>query len=333
MPKNTPPAAYKPVNKPERFPDYYSDENRQQCFDIIDWLAEHEKSMSWLSKLARVERSVAHRSVKGEYRTDPTPHLKKLLGAIRTQDQRNSIHDVPFVKTSVSDIAFACCQRARRYRSFAILTGFVGTGKTRSLKEYAAQNDNTLLIEADPGMAVASLLDELVHKAGCSMVKSSSNQHTKFKAILDELTGTDSLIIIDEAETLTPKALHYLRRIRDKAGVGIVLAGTEALSALIKPEHGEFDQIRSRVNFWPNTAHGIKREDADAIISIAFSDVGEVDDAISNRLWQYCKGSMRMLVEELIPAIRDYGLAAKHDLSVELIDSVANKVLNLKKPS
>ncbi|MGB1238549.1 MAG: AAA family ATPase [Pseudomonadales bacterium] len=332
MPGNRPQAPYKPVPVPETFLEHYTQDDRQLCIKILNWLANNEKSVSWLAKLSRMAHSTLYRSVKGEYKTDPAQHLKKAMDAIRTQASRNSINEVPFVPTTVSEIAWAACKRARRYRSFAILTGFVGTGKTRSLKEYQWQHENTLMIEADPGMAVASLLNELVQAAGCSMVKHNANQHTKFKAILDELTDTDTLLIIDEAETLTPKALHYLRRIRDKARVGIVLSGTEALAALIKPEHGEFDQIRSRVNFWPNTAHGIKREDAEAIISISFADLGDLDDAISERLWQYCKGSMRMLVEELIPAIRDYGLP-KHALSVELIDSVASKVLNLKKPA
>lgn len=322
---------YTPLTINEAFAEHYTEEHRQQCQDVIEWLSAQEKSLSWLAKLARMDRSTLHRAVKGEYKTDPGPHLKKAMDAIATQNARNSIRDVPFVTTSVSEIVWAACQRARRYRSFAIVTGFVGTGKTRALKEYQKAHENTLLIEADPGMAVSTLMDELVKKSGCSMIKATANQHTKFTAILDELTGTDTLLIIDEAETLTPKALHYIRRIRDKAGVGIVLSGTEALTALIKPEHGEFDQIRSRVNFWPNTAHGIKRADADAIISIAFADIGDVDEAVANRFWQYCHGSMRMLVEELIPAVRDYGLP-KHALSVELVDSVASKVLNLKKP-
>lgn len=326
--ENTP----KTIETPDVWPDYYTEEHQQQCRDIIDWLAKNERSMSWLAKTARVNYSTFFRAIKGEYRTDPSLHLKKALDTIRTQESRANISDIPFVRTSVSEIAWAACNRARRNRSFAILTGFVGTGKTRSLKEYVAAHENTLLIEADPGMSVTALLDELVKLSGCAMVKKTSNQQIKLNAVLDELSNTDTLVIIDEAETLTTKALHYLRRIRDKAGIGVVLSGTEALSALIRPEHGEFDQIRSRVNFWPNTAHGITREDADAIIATAFADQGDIDDAISDRLWTYCKGSMRMLVEGLIPAVRDYGMA-KHALSVELIDSVANKVLNLKKPN
>ncbi|MGI1671976.1 MAG: AAA family ATPase [Neptuniibacter sp.] len=321
---------FKPHELPETFPEHYSEQNKEHCSQILEWLNEREHSLSWLAKLARLSQSTFYRSVKGEYKTDPTRFLKTALDAIDTQNARRGINHIPFVKTSVSEIAWTACHRARRYASFAVLAGFVGTGKTRSLVEYKSAHENTVLIEADPGMSVAALLDDLVKKIGCSFVKSSANQHSKFTAIIEELKGTDTLIIVDEAETITPKALHYLRRIRDKAGIGIVLSGTENLNGLIKREHGEFDQIRSRVNFWPNTVNGIKHEDAEAIIAIAFEDEGDIEQEIIEQFWRYSGGSMRMLVEDLIPAVRDYGLKKDHELSVDLIDSIANQVLNLK---
>jgi len=325
-------AAFKPIDIPETFTDAYSEDDIQSCNDIIEYLNMNQKNMSWIAVLARVDKGTSSKVLRGIYTSPGKNLLKKMLDAIKTQKGRQSIREIPFVKTTVSELAWAACQRARAYKSFAMLPGFVGTGKTRSLKEYAANHENTILVEADPGMSVQALLDALVKKAGCNMVKATANQQTKFEAILDSLTGTDTLLIIDEAETLTPKALHYLRRIRDKAEIGIVLSGTESLSALIRPERGQFDQIRSRVNFWPATVNGIKRDDAEAIIAAAFSDLGDLDDSIIERLCQYCGGSMRLLVEDLIPAIRDYGLP-KHDMSVKLIDNIAQKVLNLNKPS
>ncbi len=316
---------------PETWADHFTENDRRMACEILQWLNNHEHSISYLAKLSRIHTSTFNRCVKGDYKTDPSKFLRTAMDTISMQDSRRNISQVPFVKTTVSELVTVACERARRYRNFSMVTGFVGTGKTRALKEYKFSHENTFMIEADPGMSVQALLDDLIIQCGCSMVKTSANQTTKFKAILTELSGTDSLLIIDEAETLTTKALHYLRRIRDKAGIGIVLSGTESLEALIKPEHGEFDQIRSRVGFWPNTARGIKREDAEAIITCAFADLGDIDEDVTERLWQYSNGSMRMLVEDLIPAIRDFGLA-QHDMSVGLVDSVASKVLNLSKP-
>ena len=126
---------------------------------------------------------------------------------------------------------------------------------------------------------------------------------------------------------------HILRRIRDKAGVGIVLAGTEKLHALIAPEHGEFDQIRSRVVFWLPVIKSIKREDADALAQAAFDmdGIADVPDDVLDALWSYSKGSARMLVENLIPAVRDYGLKQGHALEAALVHDIAQQVLNLQR--
>jgi DNA transposition AAA+ family ATPase len=134
------------------------------------------------------------------------------------------------------------------------------------------------------------------------------------------------LILVDEAENLSAQSLHYLRRIRDKASVGVVLAGTEKLQALIKPEHGQFDQIRSRVAMWPATIEAITRDDADDITRDALRDVPEVPDEVLEALWAYCKGSARVLTESLIPALRDYGIG-RHALSAALVDKIARDVL------
>ena len=151
----------------------------------------------------------------------------------------------------------------------------------------------------------------------------------KFTAVVKALSGTGGLIIVDEAETMQPRALHYLRRIRDKAEVGVVLAGTEYLTGLIRPEHGQFDQIRSRVGMWPATVTGISRDDADEIVLATFDDAPPDADVL-DAMWSYCDGSVRVLAEDLIPALRDYGTAKGTPLSPTLVQQIATQVLGLQ---
>jgi DNA transposition AAA+ family ATPase len=129
---------------------------------------------------------------------------------------------------------------------------------------------------------------------------------------------------------MSHKCLHILRRIRDVAGVGIVLVGTEKLGALISPTHGEFDQIRSRVTIWPPTVTEIKREDADALAQAALDEQGELSGEVLDALWSYSKGSARMLTENLIPSIKDFGLAKGNELNAALVAAIAKQTLNLK---
>ena len=214
---------------------------------------------------------------------------------------------------------------ARRYRNFAVLSAYVGTGKTISLKHYAATHPNTHIIEATPTMTTQSLIRQLSQVVASYSGKGSIDD--RFRAIIDALKNTDSLLIIDEAETLTPHQLHTLRRIRDLANVGIVLSGTEHLTGIIRPLHGQFDQIRSRTGFWPATIQSITDKDAAALIQAGFGGEDVPDDVV-DRLYKYCKGSARMLVEGLIAGVKEF--RKEHPLSVSLIDAVAKQALCLQ---
>ena len=111
----------------------------------------------------------------------------------------------------------------------------------------------------------------------------------------------------------------------------VVLVGTEKLTALIKPLHGQFDQIRSRVAMWPQTIEAITRDDADDMARAALADTGhEISDDVLDTLWAYCAGSARVLNESLIPAIKDY--AAGKQLTAGLVEQIASKVLFMVKP-
>ena len=135
---------------------------------------------------------------------------------------------------------------------------------------------------------------------------------------------------LQDAGTAQNDFAPLLHRIRDKANIGIVLAGTEKLTSLISPMHGEFDQIRSRVCLWPETIKTISRADADALAQSALDEQGELDAPVLDALWQYSKGSARMLMENLIPAVKDYGIGKGQAFGAELVHAIAQQVLNLK---
>lgn len=306
------------------FPEHYSAEDIANIATIQKWMADNSYSQASLARLARISPSTLSPILNGTYPVTPSPKLASVMPAIRHADESNG-DKMAAVETSVYKLAFTACQMARRYRNFAVLAAAVGTGKTFSLKDYKAQHPNTHMIEATPTMSPRTLINLLARViAG---VDGKGSQDDKFRAIIDALKDTDSLLIVDEAETMNPKQLHCLRRIRDLANVGVVLAGTEYLTALIKPQHGQFDQIRSRTGFWPETIKNITKEDAAALIQSAFGAEEVLDDVIE-RLYAYSRGSARMLVEGLIAGVQQF--RKDRALDVKLIDAVASQALCLQ---
>ncbi|PZR19912.1 MAG: DNA transposition protein, partial [Azospira oryzae] len=201
-------------------------------------------------------------------------------------------------------------------------------GKTRFLKEYRATHPQTLLVEASPNMTPGVLLTELLDQLNTA---APAGLDRKFREVVRVLRGTNYLLLVDEAERLSGAALEYLRRIRDMAQVGVILAGTEKLAALIKPQHGQFDQVRSRVGMWPKTIERITRDDADDMAREALAEAGELADDVLDALWAYCDGSARVLTEALIPAVKDYGLG-RGQLAAALIEKIAATVLFMGRP-
>ena len=305
------------------WPSHYTAADVALIEKCQQWIVDRSYTQAALARLARISSSSLNQILKGVYATSPTPLLVKVESAMRHADETSG-HVIAPVETSVFRIAETACDMARRYRNFAVLSAFVGTGKTFAVKHYAATHPNTYVIEATPTMTPQSLT-KLLARMVVGLEKGSIAD--KFDQVVASLKNTDSLIIVDEAETLTPHQLHTIRRIRDLANIGIVLCGTEHLSGLIKPQHGQFDQIRSRTGFWPETVRQITDADAAALVQSAFGSE-EVSEEVIARLYAYCKGSARMLVEGLIAGIKEFRRGRA--LDVKLVDAVAKQALCLQ---
>lgn len=306
----------------------YTAEDLQQAERVKRWLDDNGKSRSWLGKKASIPSGTLSQILGGKYASSPTRQLAQLASVIETESERLKDGTPGYVRGSVHKLIHVVCDRTRKHQNFGVITGYVGVGKSRTLKEYRAATPLTLLVEVSPNMTPGVLLTELLEGLN-SAVPAGLDQ--KFRVLVRVLKGTNYLVVADEAEKMSGMALEYLRRLRDMAQIGVVLVGTEKLTSLIKPQHGQFDQIRSRVGMWPMTIQAISRDDADDMARAALADVGELPDEVLEALWAYCEGSARVLNENLIPALRDYGLG-KLPLSGELVHSIAQKVLYMQRP-
>lgn len=312
---------------PAEYADAYTEQDRAALEAVYAYLNSNPAiTKQWLTATTGYPAGTVASVLSGKYNATPKTQLKVMLDVIARHEERKAkgIDDDTFTETSIYKLAITVCSRARTCRNFGVLAGYVGTGKTTALKRYATDNSGVILVEADPDMTSAILLDDIMEQAG--IANPGYNINAKFRAILKAFKGSDRLIIVDEAEKTKPAALEYLRRIRDKAGIGVVLAGTERLHAIIAREHGVFDQIRSRSPFVPPIQRSITKDDAALLITNAFP---QADDAVIKAFWSLCKGSARMLCEGIIPTVKDYGIGQGHDLTAKLVLAVAQQAMSL----
>ena len=327
MSNNNPQTAPVRYPLPSEYATTYTEQDKASLASIYHYLNTHNSTTKqWLTTSTGYPSGTVASVLSGKYNASPAQHLRTILEVIERHEDRKAkgIGDEGFAETSIYKLAITVCNRARTYRNFGVLSGYVGTGKTTALKRYAADNAGVILVEADPDMTASNLLDDIIEEAG--ITNPGQNINAKFRAILKAFKGADRLIIVDEAEKTQPRALEYLRRIRDKAGIGIVLAGTERLHAIITREHGVFDQIRSRAPFVPPIQRSITQDDASGLVIAAFPSA---DTSTIKAFWSLCRGSARMLCEGIIPTVRDYGLGQGHELSAKLVLAVAKQAMSL----
>ena len=177
------------------FPKHYSAADVALIERIIIWMDEHKYSQASLARLSRISASSINQILKGNYATSPAKLLANIDSAMRNFEDGGQ-DSVTAVETSVYKLAFSACGMARRYRNFAVLSAFVGTGKTFALKRYTRLNPNTHMIEATPTMTPQSLVRLLARIVLGADPKGSMDD--KFRAVVDALKGTDSLLIVDE---------------------------------------------------------------------------------------------------------------------------------------
>lgn len=308
----------------------YTEQDKADVATVIGWLNETRKPQAWLARIGRIDPGTLNSVLRGKYPSPSGKFLAQALEVTRVQGERLANRGVPFIETSVWRLAVSIYHRARVYRNIGVLSGYAGTGKTTAALEYERRNSTVYVIECIEKMSASAFLDRLCERLQLTHEARGASREKKFFHIQRTLKDTDSLLIVDEAENLGPETLEYCRRFRDLARIGVVLQGKQNLLAMLKPEHGRFDQIRSRIGFWPATVGGIKREDADQIAMAAFDDLEDgVDRATLDAMWDVCGGSARLLTESLIPCIRDFGLRKGRTLNAGLVRQIATEAMRI----
>ena len=152
-----------------------------------------------------------------------------------------------FIATRYAREAIDCLQAAQVAPDMAVLAGGAGVGKTTTCEHYTATNPNVWLSTMQPATStVHTMLQTIAEAVGVT----ERNASKLTGAIGRRLMGTGGLLIIDEVQHLSTKALDQLRSIHDLFGIGLALVGNEQVYGRLEggdARKPEFAQLYSRV--------------------------------------------------------------------------------------
>ncbi|ECI7964147.1 ATPase [Salmonella enterica subsp. enterica] len=249
-------------------------------------------SQSQVARAIGRSGAVVNQFLQGKYTGDVTDIQERVVSFINREleKEKNRRIQAHFVTTEMAAKGLEVLAYAHQECEICVLYGAAGLGKTMLLKEYVSRNKDALLIEADPGYTARTILEELCRLLG---VKVRGNIHELIDACVRELRGSGRLLMVDEAELLPYRALEILRRLHDKAGTGVVLAGMPRLLINLKGRRGEFAQLYSRVALALNLGDTLSRDDFNQIAVDMMPEAGESD--IGDALYARSLGNARRL--------------------------------------
>jgi DNA transposition AAA+ family ATPase len=251
----------------------------------------------------------------GKYPGNKANMDEKVKSFLLQQNEKSKMNKLSlrFVKTSVVEQFYAVANLALLDCEMAVCTGKPGSGKTESAKKFQSENLNSILLETDPGWTAKVLISELHKELGCGEGKGS--MHDLFDDCVRRLEGSERLIIIDEAENLPYKALELVRRIHDKAKIGILLVGSPRLITNVRGEAGQFAQLYSRLGA-SRKLNEITVLDAKAIVEQFIPNANGLAELMYEKAKRNCR-SLNKLLKRVLRVSHSMGSPVTSDTIIK----------------
>lgn len=171
-------------------------------------------------------------------------YLAKREEAKSMEKQISVPEDPPFYETPTAmRVIWPMLQYAQLRGSMALLYGGAGVCKSSTFREYQRRMPNVWIIGVTP--ATSRLTSFLSLTASTMGITTISNKPAIVEqSIVDKMVGCKGLLIVDDAQYLPVETLYEIAWMRERAGVGIVMAGNESIHGRMQ---AGFAQLYSRV--------------------------------------------------------------------------------------
>lgn len=290
--------------------------------DLRHFMEQHNTSSRAMAGMLGVTPPVISQWLSSKYKGNNRRIEQAVQAFLRRarerEQQMRHRAEVRFESTTVAQKVFSVASLAHDEGDICVCVGDAGCGKTVAVSEYAKQNPGVVLVEVDYGYTPKILVSE-IHKAIGG--DGHGIMHDMLCDIVERLKGTERLIIIDEAENLPYRALELIRRIHDKAGIGILLVGLRRLFENIRGRRMQFAQLYSRVGGMMDLSV-IEESDAEMLVQQLIPKA----NGISKVFYEVSKANCRTMSKLLR---RSTAAAARQgvDVSPGLVRSVAKMLI------
>lgn len=290
---------------------------------LSEYIAEEGESQSQIARELGVSKTCLSQFLNDVYTGNNLELAKKAEQLVRMGTARREAAKAPEICLTVRNTK-TILEKVRIshiYNDILLIYGPAGCGKSTALKYYAQQNNGVIYVEADATTNSPRSILELITEAMGEIPKGSTGY--MMRKIIAKLTGTNRLLIIDEAQHLTEKSFDAVRAINDKAHIGIVYAGNPSiLKRMYGRQEEELDQLYSRVVYKCCLKNSYTLEDIAGIY-----EKFNINKECTQYLYQISKrkGGLRLMVNQCRIA-QNLAAALHESFSVKHLEKAAARM-------
>ena len=212
---------------------------------VQDYKQETGKTQTAIANELGISDAALSSFLRGSYKT---PHMivPKVAELLKVTGKRKVAPKEPaFVETTVAKRVMEAISYCHLQGKIAVVYGDAGVGKTQAVRAYLRENSLAIGITISPSYASITGVNELI--ADQLGIRERVARRI-YAEIIGKLKDSGRVLIIDEAQHLTVRALNHLRCMSDESGVGIALIGNEEVYTKMKGSgNADFAQLFSRI--------------------------------------------------------------------------------------
>lgn len=287
---------------------------------LTDYINTTKRSQSAVAKELGISGAALSQFLNGSYIGSNEDIADKIEQFLDLDRKRKLCTPSPKFTTELNNtkLVYNALSYIQITSGIATIVGTAGSGKTTAMKHFADEHNGVIYVQADATKKSPRAALNLISKA--MGVKPRGTASDILDNLVEELTGTGKVIIIDEAQHLTERSFDTLRAINDRACVGLVYAGTPDIIARMYGKHeAELDQVHSRIEYVCKLNNRYKLED----IEIVFADF-KLNKTIIKQLYNVSsrKGGLRLAIN-LFKFANDLAVTAQEPLDIKHIEYAA----------
>jgi|GEM_PF-1426866 len=223
-----------PVN---RTPKIFNPETRDR---LIAYRDENKLSLADLARELNSNPASLSKYFNGKPEGDVRKFEALAEDILKTAGSRMEVKAANF-PTNVTKRVAAICEQIRKTDDFGLIHGPAGIGKTLGKDMYAAINPTAIAIELNRWQSSSGGIVELLFQS--MDTRSYSGNVRRISWMVQRLSKSRRLIIIDNAQRITSGGLQMVFDFHDATGCPIVLQGNPEVLEKIRKNDQQFSRI------------------------------------------------------------------------------------------